>query len=104
LRYADGSNPLRQDKSSIEWKHEGFGVNKDDFRPGASVRGEPALCADGPAAVGGADNRRFDNEAGERHQGESDSDEGKIHRRACQAEYGSGGAKKTCEPKPKRNR
>ena len=72
---ADGSNRLRGAESSIEWRHEGFGVKKRALRPGGAVPGEPALCADGLAAGGGSGNGRFDNEAIRGFEGENNSDE-----------------------------
>jgi hypothetical protein len=77
---------LHKEKSGIEWKHEGFGHDKSGFPAGIAVRGEPALCPAGPAAVVGANNGRFDNEAGRCFQG--DSDEGKIRRRDKEASHG----------------
>ena len=75
LRYADGSNPLRWAESSIEWRHESFGDKTRNFRSGIAVRGQPALCPDSSAAVGGAGDGRFDNETGSGGEGENNGDE-----------------------------
>jgi hypothetical protein len=64
---------LRSVESSIEWRHEGFGIKKRALRPGGAVPGEPALCPDGSAASGGAGDGRFDNEAIRGVEGENNS-------------------------------
>jgi hypothetical protein len=92
LRYADGSNPLHWAESSIKWRHEGFGVKKGELPSGVAVPGERALSPCGFAADGGADHRRFNYEDNEHGQGESNSDEGKIHSRDSKGEHVDGAA------------
>jgi len=102
LRYGDGSDTLRRDQSSIEWRHEGFGFDKLASR-GATVPGEPALWADGSAAGGGTNHRRFDDEAGRRSEDENGGDkdggdEEEIDFWDGEGGSGVGEAQKACEP------
>ncbi|MGA2850651.1 MAG: hypothetical protein ABSE46_16760 [Terracidiphilus sp.] len=98
MRYADGSDTLRRDKSGIEWKHEGFGFDKLALPHGVAVPREPALCPDGFAAGCRTNHRGLDSEDGRDVESEKDSGEGEIDYWSGKDGYGVGEAQKAREP------